>query len=246
MKFLILLFIFLTFGTNKNNTQDSNLSKLVKSYDELTNTTDQFYFLENAIIKSNLDIVKYAIDNGFPVNCIDPYYERNLLHISANNGEIEIFDYLMSKGADINHFTCNDVTGWLATPLIFTVYSDQVDTTKHILENYSDQITNINDITANILNTSLRRGKFLILQYIVDEYQEQLKPSDIFVAIDSMDTNILEFIYKKGITNLSITNRAGKTPRQSLQYSLENNLIFDYSPQQIEELDTWIESKSSL
>lgn len=216
---------------------------LSSRYTSFTNNDDLFSFLNYAIEENQLEVIQYAIEKGFPVNYTESYYGRSLLHIAANKGKNDIIDYLVSQKADLNIFTCNDVTGWQATPLNFTVYSDQANTAKHIIENYSNQITNLSYTIQSMLYNALERPSINIMKYLVNDYKIPLEPSYMFTAIDSLDTNFLQFLYDNGLTNINITNHAGHNLIQALDYSINNGLMSDYTTEMVQATKNWIRNK---
>lgn len=86
---------------------------LSTKYNELTNNDQIFYFLDNAIENSQLKVVQYIIDQGFPINYTESKNGYSLFHAAGYKGNIEIFDYLISQGADINLLTGDESIGFL-------------------------------------------------------------------------------------------------------------------------------------
>ncbi len=83
-------------------------------------------------------------------------YGWSLLHIAIRNDNMELFKYLLEKGADIDII---DGVGW--TPLMESVMDDRVEYFKILLENGADTtVANQRGATAAMLIQKFGREKF--------------------------------------------------------------------------------------
>jgi ankyrin repeat protein len=119
---------------------------------------DNFKVMEHFIIKGRLDTVKKAIENGIDVNLAENGgMGSSLLQIAIRFDQMDIFEYLIEKGADINF---QDLVGW--TPLMEAIMDDKPAFGKRLVELGCDlDIANQRGATAKMLAMKFSRQDFL-------------------------------------------------------------------------------------
>jgi ankyrin repeat protein len=119
---------------------------------------DNFKVMEHFIIKGKLDTVKKAIENGIDVNLAENGgMGSSLLQIAIRFDQMDIFEYLIEKGADINF---QDLVGW--TPLMEAIMDDKPAFGKRLVELGCDlDIANQRGATAKMLAMKFSRQDFL-------------------------------------------------------------------------------------
>ena len=256
MKYLILLLLFITSCTDKKQitepiieepkydsndiVKDPNLIDLSKFPQD---NLERFTILEKAIKNNQLDIVKFGINKGFPVNFTNQ--GQALLHISANQGNIEIFDYLMSQGANINLEAGYEDTGYFHA-LSCSAFKDYKELIEYAFKHYSADITNIQYSQEQIYRATIKFQATNTLIYLIEELNYVLNEKDIYPAIITLNTNTLELLYNHGLSNINITNSQGETILEYLYYYIDNGMILDYTPEMVQETEEWIQQKTLL
>jgi ankyrin repeat protein len=91
----------------------------IHNYIYFYNKAEVLNSLYNAIKSNNLPIIKHA----FTIYDSSCFYKNNLLHIAAQLGSIEIAEYLLSQGFEVNKVDCRNYIGY--TPLHYAATSGQ-------------------------------------------------------------------------------------------------------------------------
>ncbi|MGL4561527.1 MAG: hypothetical protein ACRCV0_04480 [Brevinema sp.] len=220
----------------------SSTNDLSTSY--IQENLEEFYALKTAIYNNQLDIIKNAIEKKFPINITNQ--GQSLISVSANWGKIEIFDYLMSQGADINLLVGDEESGY-SHPLSYASFTDNKELIKHAIDLYSNKIDNLESLKDSIFYHSVNWGSTNTLSYLLNELNyPSTNENIIFTATISLNTNILDFLYNNGFTNINITNDQGFTPLSYLHYYIEKGLINDYTTEMLQDTENWLKDKSSL
>jgi len=112
------------------------------------------YFIKEA----DLEIVKSFIEAGFDINAAEPGdFGSSLLHNAIRYGQMEIFNYLIDAGADIDFV---DAVGW--TPLMEAIIDSQPAFGKVLVEKGADQsIANLRGANAKMLAMKFGQDAFL-------------------------------------------------------------------------------------
>ena len=123
------------FAAAKNN-QITVLQYFLDSGTTFNIEFDDFTLLDNVIIFSELDTIKYMVEHGVSVNGIT--IKGKPLSTAATFGLTDIADFLISKGADVNGISkYND--GSIATaPLTNAILSGSFDIVKLLVEHGAD------------------------------------------------------------------------------------------------------------
>jgi len=116
------------------------------------------YFIK----KGDLDTVKSFIEAGYNVNSSEPGdFGSSLLHNAIRYGQMEIFNYLIVHGANIDFV---DAVGW--TPLMESIIDSKLEFGKILVEKGADRtIKNKKGDTAKMLATKFGKNDFLEFLY---------------------------------------------------------------------------------
>ena len=112
------------------------------------------YFIK----KGDLNTLKSFLEAGFGVNSSEPGdFGSSLLHNAIRYGQMEIFNYLIEEGADIDFV---DAVGW--TPLMEAIIDHQPAFGKVLVEKGADQtIKNQKGANAKMLAIKFKQSAFL-------------------------------------------------------------------------------------
>lgn len=119
---------------------------------------DLFKVVAYFIKEADLETVRYFIDTGFDINSAEPGdFGSSLLHNAIRYGQMEIFNYLIDSGADIDFV---DAVGW--TPLMESIIDSQPAFGKVLVERGADQsIANQRGANAKMLAMKFGQDTFL-------------------------------------------------------------------------------------
>ena len=119
---------------------------------------DLFKVIAYFIKKGDLETVKAFIEAGFDINAAEPGdFGSSLLHNAIRYGQMDIFNYLIEAGADIDFV---DAVGW--TPLMEAIIDSQPAFGKILVEKGADQnIANQRGATAKMLAMKFGQSEFL-------------------------------------------------------------------------------------
>lgn len=90
--------------------------------------------LHIATYYNQIECVKLLVEAGADLNQRERTYQQNCLHIACNRGFVELVEYFLAKGMDVNEV---DVDGY--TPLHIAVYSKKYEIVKLLLEKGADK-----------------------------------------------------------------------------------------------------------
>jgi len=118
---------------------------------------EPFHIVEYFIKKGDVESLKQALENGFDVNASESGdFGSSLLHIAIRYGQMEAFQLLLEKGADINFV---DKVGW--TPLMESVVDDKPEFGKILVEKGANKdFVNHRGATAMALAQKFGRSSF--------------------------------------------------------------------------------------
>jgi len=122
---------------------------------------DLFEVVTHFIKKGNIDAFKHFIENGYDVNSSEPGdFGSSLLHIAIRYGQMEVFDYLIDNGANIDFI---DKVGW--TPLMECIIDAKPEFAQPLVTKGVDQsIANQRGATAKML--AMKFGQHAIAQML--------------------------------------------------------------------------------
>jgi len=123
-----------------------------------TENIDLFKVIAYFIKHGDLETVKAFIEAGFDVNAAESGdFGSSLLHNAIRYGQMEIFNYLIDKGANIDFV---DAVGW--TPLMEAIIDSKPEFGKVLVEKGADQsIANKRGATAKMLAMKFGQNAFL-------------------------------------------------------------------------------------
>ena len=106
----------------------------------------------------DLDMVKAFIESGYDVNSSEPGdFGSSLLHNAIRYGQMEIFNYLIEEGADIDFI---DAVGW--TPMMEAIIDSQPEFGRILAQKGADQtIANHKGATAKMLAMKFGQRAFM-------------------------------------------------------------------------------------
>jgi len=119
---------------------------------------DLFKVVAYFIKEGDLETVKAFIEAGFDVNAAESGdFGSSLLHNAIRYGQMEIFNYLIDNGADIDFV---DAVGW--TPLMEAIIDSKPEFGKILVEKGADQsVVNKKGATAKMLAMKFGQDAFL-------------------------------------------------------------------------------------
>ncbi|SFV51650.1 inversin protein alternative isoform, putative [hydrothermal vent metagenome] len=150
-----------------------DLSELINNYKFLSNKEehlkaagfesdiDIFKVVAHFIREGNLEIVKQFIESGYDVNSSESGdFGSSLLHNAIRYGKMDIFDYLIEQGADIDFM---DAVGW--TPLMESIIDGKPEFGAKLVAKGADQ-TIANQRGANAKMLAMKFGQSAFLEFL--------------------------------------------------------------------------------
>ncbi len=150
-----------------------NLNELLNNYKFLSdrgeqlknagfeNDIDLFKVVAHYIKKGDLDVVKHFIESGYSVNSSESGdFGSSLLHNAIRYGQMDIFDYLIDNGADIDF---SDAVGW--TPLMESIIDGKPEFGAKLVAKGADQ-TLSNKRGANAKMLAMKFGQNAFLEFL--------------------------------------------------------------------------------
>jgi ankyrin repeat protein len=119
---------------------------------------DTFKVAAHLIKKGELDAIASMIEGGYDVNSAESGdFGSSLLHNAIRYDQMEIFNYLIDQGADIDFV---DAVGW--TPLMEAIIDSRPEFGKILVEKGCDQsIANKRGVNAKMLAMKFEKSDFL-------------------------------------------------------------------------------------
>ena len=215
--------------------------------------------LFEAVENDHLDVVKFLIDNG-----IDILDNTRILNTTLNNKNLDIFNYLLEKGAIIeNEFLCSAIISekidmvklsidkFNIKPkdkdILLIVYNNDTKLLKYLLE----KGLNINYENNSLFLKAAFLGKFNIVKFLIDN-DVSIKTNKYKVILNaskSENLNLLEYLinnievdsstdeeYLQQILNESLTNALKTKNKKFINYLLKNTIANINSKENIDEL----------
>jgi ankyrin repeat protein len=123
-----------------------------------TENIDLFKVVSYFIKEGDLEMVTSFIDAGFDINSAESGdFGSSLLHNAIRYGQMEIFNYLIDQGANLDFV---DAVGW--TPLMEAIIDSQPAFGKILVEKGADQsIANQRGANAKMLAMKFGQDAFL-------------------------------------------------------------------------------------
>ncbi len=172
--------------------------------------TSKFLIADWAAI-GNLDKVKELHKSGVDLNTsstlnnIDYY---TALESSSWGGHINIVEYLIANGADVNFVSGSDLEDkYGRTPLISAVNSEQLEIVKYLIDNDADvNGVGTENYTALAIAKNLKMVKLLVDNGANVNLINMYKPA-LISAVESNNIEIVEYLLNKGAdVNIKVDN----------------------------------------
>jgi ankyrin repeat protein len=124
----------------------------------LSENIDLFKVVAYFVKHGDLETVKAFLDAGFDVNAAESGdFGSSLLHNAIRYGQMEVFNYLIENGANIDFI---DAVGW--TPLMEAIIDSKPEFGKILVEKGADQsIANQRGANAKMLAMKFGQDAFL-------------------------------------------------------------------------------------
>jgi len=200
---------------------------------EVGNKTMNLLLLQG--VKSNdLNLIKKAVENGANVNIYNGYDCTDTPLTLSLKGNIEIFDYLVEQGADVNAQVFEN--GWLPplqnTPLIRAIYTRNIPLIEKLIKlgsnvNFSDKSYGSRPLGTAIGNNLVEITKLLIANHAEIDYEikESNNCTPLMLAIKQGNVEIVQLLLDSGASKLRKDNQ-GRAPLDYAVASGNKNLIY--------------------
>lgn len=153
--------------------------------------------LENLWLRSNpkltIELIQWLRSKGYNIRA-----EKNgLMHCAAYNGQIDIIEYLMSEGIDVN---IKDEEG--KTPIYYATKKGKFKAIKYLYEHGADLKTQ-DDKGDTLMHIAARKGKVHIIQWLLDkdvpvDSRNFEGKTPVNGAAQKGKLSIIEYLGKKG------------------------------------------------
>ena len=151
-----------------------------------------------ASAKGDLDSVKYSIEAlHTPIDYSDPEFHRTPLYRAAGFGRLEVVKYLVTKGANTECATIEDVT-----PLYIASQQGYIEVVKFLVENGANIEAPQKD-SARPLYIACHNGHFDIVEYLINqgadiEATENEGATPLHAAAEEGNLQIVQLLCKHG------------------------------------------------
>jgi|GEM_PF-1938555 len=170
--------------------------------------------------QKNLYKLKQLIKDGGNIYAKD--WRRNLLHIAAGNGDVEMMKFLINKGIDVNS---RGTHGFI--PLYFAIYNKQFKAVKFLVNQGADINDNKNESEYSMLYYAESSHKLNIIEILLDHgvndniLNENIVNINLILSARNNNVKMVKRYLKKGAninTKGYLTNK--NTP---LHHAVLNN-----------------------
>ncbi len=120
--------------------------------------------LHRSVDRNDLQGVQREIADGAPIESVD-YREKTALHLAAQQGRIEIVEYLVENGADINATT--PVSKGEVTPLRYAIDNEDYLMVRYLIQHGAD-VNQANQAGWRPIMTAARVGNREIIELLLD------------------------------------------------------------------------------
>jgi ankyrin repeat protein len=173
-------------------------------------TADLHYALGDACYKGNFDVIKMLIELGADVNGGDYGASENPLMHAARHGHLEIAQYLLENGADIE---ARSYEG--NTPLLFAAWEGQLEMIQFLIKKGAD-INSTNDMNWNALMQACLQGFYSLAKILVEKgsdvnlVDKEKGATPLMLVAHSCSKQIVKLLLENG-ADKSAKDKKGKT-----------------------------------
>jgi ankyrin repeat protein/uncharacterized caspase-like protein len=155
--------------------------------------------------------------NNAILNGMEDSKGNTLLDIAVLKGTLEIVEYLVSAGANVNYRNSSD-----GTPLIIAIKNEKFDLIAYLL-NQGANVNLASQFNDTPLHTAVGRGELEIVKLIVSHgadlnVKNNNKETPLLIALENNYSEIAEYLISKD-ANVNIKNQGGKYPLHIAAYN---------------------------
>ncbi|WIG71125.1 ankyrin repeat domain-containing protein (plasmid) [Photobacterium damselae] len=135
------------------------------------NKVDFASFLDSAASTGNLNVVRYLVERGVDINSLSGMHERSAMMIASQYRFIDIIDYLIKAGGDVNLINKYGKTAlmYAVNPLQGAGYKDEEN-----LDAIKLLITSKAKLNNSILEHLILNNKVTVFEYLRNELGEEV------------------------------------------------------------------------
>ena len=155
--------------------------------------------------------------NNAILNGMEDSKGNTLLDIAVLKGTLEIVEYLVSAGANVNYRNSSD-----GTPLVIAIKNEKFDLIAYLL-NQGANVNLASQFNDTPLPTAVGRGELEIVKLIVSHgadlnVKNNNKETPLLIALENNYSEIAEYLISKD-ANVNIKNQGGKYPLHIAAYN---------------------------
>ncbi len=122
---------------------------------------EDFKVVAYFIKKGDIDMVKAFVESGYDINSSESGdFGSSLLHNAIRYGQLNVFNYLIEQGADIDFI---DAVGW--TPMMEAIIDSKPEFGRILAQKGADQ-TIVNQKGANAKMLAMKFGQHTFLEFL--------------------------------------------------------------------------------
>ena len=181
--------------------KDQLISTLQSTIEKLKLPDKPDVFESNILVasaKGDLASVQYSIEAlHTPIEFTDPEYHRTPLYRAAGFGHLNVVEYLVKKGANIECVTIEDVT-----PLYIAAQQGYLEIVQFLVENGANIEAQQKD-SARPLYVACHNGHIEIVEYLINkgadiEATENEGATPLHAAAEEGHLNIVQLLFQHG------------------------------------------------
>lgn len=195
----------LNLAVKERNIQAVKLYLKSNVYQNISGPQDTY--LDTAIRLNRFDIIKLLVEFGEDVNKMTISKKSSLME-ACWYGNLEIVEYLIKQGADVNYHSSN------GTPLVYAVAKNDLEIIETLLKNAAN-IHLSNEDNDSILFGAITNGSYDIIRYLVDNgasinMTNRLGETPLMKAVEWGDYETTKYFVENG-ANIHAQNNLGES-----------------------------------